>query len=157
MKARFVLILLSICMICGYAAAFGETLYPVRGPLAAQAPPPVITAKFSGTNSGKFTLSQPGGESFQGKWTFVVPSFVNTRTPQDPGAYLPQPNLAFAWDAIYGPGYFLATIVGTRVRQVVAKGDRGTVIQVECLFSDPHAGYNGVAVDSKGNVYKVVW
>jgi hypothetical protein len=157
MKAKFALLLLSACIISGSVAAFGETLYPVQGPMAAQAPPPVITAKFNGTSSGKFTLVQANGESFQGKWASLIPSFVNTKTPETPASFLPQPNLAFAWDAVYGQGYFLAQIVGTRIRQVVATGNNGTVIQVECLFGDARAGLNGIAVDSKGNLFKVVW
>ena len=157
MKSRFVPVLLSAFIISGCAATFGETLYPVQGPLAAQAPPPLITAHFAGANSGKFTLVQAHGESFQGKRTFVTPSFANSKDPQDPAAYLPQPNLAFAWDAVYGQGYFVAQILGSRIRHVVATGDKGTVIQVECLYADLHAGYNGVAVDIKGNMYNVVW
>jgi hypothetical protein len=157
MNARFLGTLLCVFALSGFANANGETLYPVQGPAAAQAPPPVITAKFSGTNSGKFTLVQAHGESFQGQWAFVIPSFVSTKTPQDPAAYLPQPNLAFAWDAVYGQGYFLAQVIGTRIRRVVATGDQGTVIQVECLYGDLRAGFNGVAFDSKGNLYKVVF
>jgi hypothetical protein len=87
----------------------------------------------------------------------VTPSFVNAKTPQDPSAYLPQPNLAFAWDAIYGQGFFLAQILGNQIKQVVAKGDQGTVIQVECLPAGGPNSLNGVAVDSKGNLYKVVF
>jgi hypothetical protein len=157
MNTRLLCAILSVCTLGGFANANGETLYPVQGPAAAQAPPPVMTAKFSGANSGKFTLVQAHGESFQGQWAFVTPSFVSTKTPQDPAAYLPQPNLAFAWDAVYGQGYFLAQVIGTRIRQVVATGDHGTVIQVECLYGDFHAGFNGVAFDSKGNLYKVVF
>ncbi|MGA3045584.1 MAG: hypothetical protein ABSD67_03120 [Terracidiphilus sp.] len=157
MKARFAFVLLAVCVIAECVAAFGETLYPVVGPMATQAPPPAITAKFSGANSGRFTLTQAGGESFEGKWAFLVPSFVNAKTPETSSSYLPQPNLAFAWDTVYGQGYFLARVVGTRIRQAVATGNQGTVLQIECLYSDPHSGFNGVAVDSKGNIYKVVW
>jgi hypothetical protein len=158
MKIKFVLVLLSVCAISGSIAASGETLYPVQGPLAAQAPPPVITAKFSGTMSGKFSLVQAKGESFHGTWAFAKQSFVNSKTPGTPASYPPQPNLAFAWDAVYGQGYFLAQIVGTTIRQVVATGDQGTVIQVECMYTPGQTyGNNGVAVDSKGNIYKVVW
>jgi hypothetical protein len=157
MKTKLVLALLSICVAAGSAPAFAETLYPVQGPLAAQAPPPVMKAAFHGTSSGNFTLVQANGETFQAKWTSVTPSFVNNKTPENPASYLPQPNLAFAWDTVYGQGFFLAQVVGTRIRQVVATGNQGTVIQVECLFGDARAGLNGVAVDSKGNVYKVIW
>ena len=79
------------------------------------------------------------------------------KLPKTPPPIFPNPTSPFAWDAVYGQGYFLAQIVGSRIRQVIAKGDQGTTIQVECLFADPHAGYNGVAVDSNGNLYKVVW
>lgn len=140
-------------MMAASIPGWGETLYPVLGPMAAQAPPPMMTAKFHGTTSGEFSLTQVNGETFHGKWASLIPSFVNAKTPEIPASYLPQPNLAFAWDAVYGQGYFLARVLGTRIKQVVATGDRGTVIQMECFLGD----LNGVAVDSKGNLFKVVW
>src|ERR1017187_4437728 len=157
MKTKLVLALLSICVVAGGAAAFGETLYPVQGTAGAQAPPPVMKATFHGTTSGNFSLVQANGETFQGKWAALTPSFASNKTPENPASYLPQPNLASAWDTVYGQGYFLAQVLGTRIMQVVATGDKGTVIQVERLYGDPRAGFNGVAVDSKGNVYKVIW
>jgi len=157
MKTKLALALLSVCIVAGSAAAGAETLYPVQGPLAAQASPPVMKATFHETSSGNFTLVQANGETFQGKWAFLVPSYVNAKTPETSANYLPQPNLAFAWDTVYGQGFFLAQVLGTRIMQVVATGDKGTVIQVERLYGDPRAGFNGVAVDSKGNVYKVLW
>jgi hypothetical protein len=157
MKAKLALVLLGLCLIVRSAAATEQTLYPVQGPLVAQAPPPVMKASFHGAYSGSFSLVQAPGESFQGKWTDVIPSFVNTKTPETPASYLPQPNLAFAWDAVYGPGYFVAQILGAGIRQAVATGNQGTVIQVECRYSPVTGGCTGVAVDSKGNIYKVVW
>jgi len=157
MKTKLVLALLSVCVVAGSTAAFAETLYPVQGPLAAQAPPQVMKAAFHGSNSGSFSLVQASGEKFQAKWATVIPSFINNKTPEIPASYLPQPNLAFAWDTVYGQGYFLAQVLGTGIRQVVATGDKGTVIQVETLPASLHSGFNGVAVDSKGNIYKVVW
>jgi hypothetical protein len=157
MKVKLALALLIVCIVAGSAPACAETLYPVQGPLAAQAPPPIMKATFHGTTSGNFSLVQTNGETFQAKWASVTASFVNNKTPGTPASYLPQPNLAFAWDTVYGQGYFLAQVLGTRIMQVVATGDKGTVIQVERLYGDPRAGFNGVAVDSKGNIYKVVW
>jgi hypothetical protein len=107
MKTKLVLALLSICVVAGGAAAFGETLYPVQGPLAAQAPPPVMKATFHGTTSGNFSLVQANGETFQAKWAVATPSFASNKTPENPASYLPQPNLASAWDTVYGQGYFL--------------------------------------------------
>jgi hypothetical protein len=163
MKTKLVLALLSTCVVAGSAAAFAETLYPVQGPLAAQASPPAMKLNFHGSTSGNFSLVQTSGETFQGKWASVTPAFVNNKTPENPASYLPQPNLAFAWDAVYGQGYFVGQVLGTRIRQAVATGDKGTVVQVECLYGDqrfpgvPNFGFNGVAVDSKGNIYKVVF
>jgi len=153
MKPTVALILLSLCLISAEAAR-GETLYPVFGPRAAQAAPPVIAARFHGSNGGKFALTDAGGETFQGTWSYVTPSFVNAKTPQEPANNLPQPNLASAWDAVYGQGDFLAKGVGQPMRQVVMTGNKGTTIQVECL-PGPNLTFYGVAVDSKGNIYKV--
>ena len=153
MKSALAPVLLCLCILSADAAC-GETLYPVFGPRAAQAAPPEITATFHGTASGKFTLVEANGEPFQGKWSLVTASFVNVKTPQNPAAYLPQPNLAYAWDSVYGQGYFLAKGVGQRMRQAVVTGNQGSMLQIECL-AGAFPTYYGVAVDSKGNIYKV--
>jgi len=154
MKSRFVLFLICVCMIAGSAAAFSQQVYPVQGPLAAQTPPPVLTAKFSGTRSGKVSLVQASGESFHGTWEFVTQPFVNAKTPGTAASYPPQPNLAFAWDAVYGHGYFLAKVLGKQLKQAVVTGDQGTVLQLEYVSAEIFL--DGVAVDNKGNIYKVV-
>jgi len=92
------------------------------------------------------------GEVLKGKSAQVNASSLNTKTPGAPDSYPPQPNLAFAWDAIYGQGYFAAHILGKKIWQGIFTGDQGTVLQVE--IKD---GGNGVAVDNKGNVYKEAW
>lgn len=87
-------------------------------------------------------------------------TFVNSKSPGAPASYPPQPNLAFAWDLVYGPGYFLANILGSQtVGQATATGDKGTVLQLEFhkeRLGVPPDDMFGVAVDSKGNIYKVV-
>ncbi|MGA3070164.1 MAG: hypothetical protein ABSD43_08110 [Terracidiphilus sp.] len=162
MKARFVSILFCVCIISGSFAASGQRLFPVQGPAATQAPPPAFTAKLTNIfkQSGKISLAQENGESFQGTWTIVTASFFNAKTPGSPASYPPQPNLAFAWDLVYGEGYYVGTILGSEnVGQAMATGDRGTVLQVEFhreqlgVAEDNHFG---VAVDNKGNIYKVV-
>jgi hypothetical protein len=75
-----------------------------------------------------------------------------TPAPATDAISLPQPNLAFAWDAVYGEGFFVAHILGNKFGQGVFTGNQGTVLQVESLD-----GRNGVAVDNKGNTYKMVW
>jgi len=154
MNTKFALFLLSVCISAGCNPAFGQNLYPVQGPLAALAPPPAFVAKFTGANSGKFTMAHSGGESFKGTWVMATPSFVNSKPLGTSASYPPQPNLAFAWDAVYGQGYFLAKVLGKRMKQANAIGDHGTVIQVEFVFDTIMT--DGVAVDNEGNIYKVV-
>jgi hypothetical protein len=152
MKMKFTFALLTVCLIYGSTAAFGQYLYPVQGPLAAQTPPPVYTAKLTGSPSFKISLVHITGESFQGKWMAERESFVNIKTPGTPDSYPPQPNLAFAWDAIFGQGYFLSSVLGEEVGHALLTGDQGTILQLE--FID---GHFGVAVDNRGNIYKMVW
>ncbi len=162
MKFKFVLILLSVCMIAGSVAAFGQRLYPVQGPAATQAPPPLFSSKLTNYlgKSGKISLVQVNGETFEGTWSIVSATFANSKTPGSPESYPPQPNLAFAWDAVYGQGYYVATILGSeQVGQAIATGNHGTVLQIEFhreQLGVPEDNHFGVAVDNKGNIYKVV-
>jgi hypothetical protein len=161
-KARFVLILFCVCMVLGNLAASGQRLFPVQGSAATQAAPPAFTAKLTDIwkQSGKITLTQENGESFTGTWTVVTASFFNAKTPGSPASYPPQPNLAYAWDLVYGPGYYIGTILGSQhIGQAVATGDKGTILQLEFhrgQLGEPEDNHFGVAVDNKGNINKVV-
>jgi len=101
MKTKYALVfgLLSICMISGGVATFGQRLYPVQGPAATQTDPPLFTAKVTNYlgKSGIITLVQVNGESFRGPWSIVTATYYNDKTPGTPASYPPQPNLAFAW------------------------------------------------------------
>lgn len=163
MHTRIALVvgLLTSCFLVSHPLR-AQRLYPVLGPATAQTPPQAFTAKLNNyvRNSGKITLTQAGGETFQGTWTAVTIAYVNPKTPGTPASYPPQPNLGFAWDLVYGQGYFLAHILGSQtIGQAVATGDHGTVIQLEFQtekLGAPSDNIFGVAVDNKGNVYKVV-
>jgi hypothetical protein len=158
MKIKLVFAFLSVGMTLASTAAFGQKLYPVQGPLASQTTPPVFSGQirrpmFGGalpTLLKSWTVAN--GEVLKGKCATVKASSVNTKTPGAPDSYPPQPNLAFAWDAIYGQGYFAAHILGKNIWQGIFTGDQGTVLQLEILD-----GLHGAAVDNKGNVYKEVW
>jgi hypothetical protein len=164
MRTRFAILigLFALGLFAAPSAARAQRLYPVQGPATAQTPPPQFTAKL--TNylklSGNITLSEAGGETFQGTWSTVTITFINSKTPGAPSSYPPQPNLAFAWDLVYGPGYFNTHILGSQsVGHATATGSNGTVLQME--FQKEKLGaildnIFGVAVDNKGNIYKMV-
>lgn len=171
MKTKIVFFMISICAISTCIPASAQNLYPVQGPLAAQTPPPVFSGKSRNpmfwvgglrTSSGSITWTLAHGEKLQGK---LVTSKVTASTPVakalgDPAGYPPQPNLAFAWDAVYGQGYYVAHILGKKIWQEVLTGDQGTVLQVERyeeMLNEGDARIFSVAMDNKGNIYKVVW
>ncbi|MGB0063674.1 MAG: hypothetical protein WBP85_04445 [Terracidiphilus sp.] len=164
MSAKHVLTLLLLCVFlasgCSYTT--NVSMYPVQGPAAALAPPVVyqLTIKGNfvivGRGSGKpkvppITAVLGNGETFQGNWINVSETSVNQKTLGTAASLPPQPNLAFAWDAVYGQGFFVAHLLGTSVAQATMTGSHGTVLQAELL------GNRGVAIDSKGNVYKMIW
>jgi hypothetical protein len=151
-KMKAAVQLLAFCAVCASGSAFGQQLYPVQGPATAKVPPPRITASPHGSYAGKISVAEEGGESFQGKWSSTVASFANVKAAGSPASFPPQPNLAFAWDAVFGQGYFVANVLGYGIGQATLTGDHGTVLQLEFLNTR-----FGVAVDNKGNIYKMVW
>jgi hypothetical protein len=163
MRSHFVIAvsLSALCFLVPLSAAHAQRLYPVQGPATSQTPPPSFTANLDLIHKPrKITLAQAGGETFVGTWTVVTASFANLKTPGTSASYPPQPNLAFAWDLVYGQGFFSANILGSKtVGQATATGSNGTVLQLE--FQEEKLGLPvenvfGVAIDNKGNIYKVV-
>jgi hypothetical protein len=160
MKNKLVLSVAALCacLAAGSDSAFAQKLYPVQGPLAAQTPQPVFSGQVRRPMFGPAAVflllkswTVANGEVLQGKPKTVTASSVNA-APENGAIPLPQPNLAFAWDTVYGEGFFVARILGKKFGQGVFTGSQGTVLQVESLD-----GRNGVAVDNKGNTYKMVW
>jgi hypothetical protein len=159
MKGALVVAFLTVGITWAGSAAFGQKLYPVQGPLTSQTPAPVFKGQvrrpmFSAGGLPKLLKSWTlaNGEVLTGKCAEVSASSVNAKTPGAPDSYPPQPNLAFAWDAVFGQGYFSAHILGKKIWRGVFTGDKGTVLQVEILDE-----LHGAAVDNQGNVYKEVW
>ncbi|MGD0940475.1 MAG: hypothetical protein ABR905_12270 [Terracidiphilus sp.] len=165
MKAKFSLVFsaLCICFFAGITQASGQKLYPVQGPAVTQTPPLVLTAKIKkGMVSEQISSFLANGEELQGKFANVTATSMNSKVLGAPASYPPQPNLAFAWDAIYGQGFYLSHVLGETIGQGVFTSNQGTVLQVEIVsenfgkFSQAYRQF-GVAVDNKGNVYKMVW
>lgn len=133
-------------------------LYPVQGPLMAE--PPVreghvkfaahvilTPVYFSASKSGEMTATLGDGEICKGRWKWI-PTPAENPTASD-------------WDAIYGQGFYVAQVLGTRqYLQAELAGDRGTMLHVEIYWpesGDPDRAIpgRGVATDNHGNVYKV--
>lgn len=157
-------VLFVTCVFFGFTGStplFGQKLYDVR-PTASQRPAVFVAHQkrvIVGTGGWFKYLESwtgPGGEVFSGKFEKITATAVNV--PATGQVAPPQSNLAFAWDAVYGQGYFVAHILGEEIEQGVFTGDKGTVLQVEWSLSGiPDQVYvQGVAIDNKGNIYKGV-
>ncbi len=163
--------LLSALVVIGIASGchgYGH-LYPVRGPLASVTPVPNYTfsitypgaPKADRTESGEVSMVLANKEAFSGPWEMV---YNKPGSPGSRGASSGSKDMAVAWDAVYGEGFYVAHILGaSRVAHTTLNGTQGTALQIEWL--DPnHAGNGttivgtkGVGQDSKGNIYKLAW
>jgi hypothetical protein len=145
-------LLLAVFVILGSAHAYAQRLYPVQGPLATVPSPQEFTARMHGSTTGQITVTLANGETFNGQWSTLVAFSTNTNPKKAPTGSPLQPNLASAWDAVYGQGFYLAKVIGVGIGQSLLTGNQGTVVQLE-YFNNKE----GVALDSKGNIYKMVW
>jgi hypothetical protein len=159
-------------------------LHPVSGPLAANLHPQVLKGRFTKSRSREMTVTLPDGEVCNGTLITVRRSptarpgtitdndIVGSKsTEQLPAcaagdAANPQPpcDLASAWEAAYGLLFYEDLNLEARsIAQATLKGNKGTILHVEtyryCVH-DFESGTSeceltGVAVDNKGNIYKV--
>jgi hypothetical protein len=159
MKVKLCIILLGVSLMSGCTRT--ARLYPVQGPLFVQTPSLVLLAKVTGAfNSGNITVALSDGEVCKGHWA-VVP---RTATPVSaPAVAAPIANsLSPVWDTVYGSGFFVSHVLGTRLYvRAVATGNRGTILNVEMYRPDtPEVNLStvrGIAQDNKGNIYKLVF
>jgi len=156
MKKYLMFVLFAVAFCWGCAAA---RMYPVKGPLSSHQPPPVYNAKLSATfYSGTFSTALNDGEHFK------VPMNMAVNAGPTP------PSLAAEWDSVYGAGYYKFKVLDAQLHlRGLATGSKGTVLQVELYENEvrpvpavkgDHSSLiemHGVAKDSNGNVYKVVF
>jgi hypothetical protein len=160
MKFKIVLALFGVCLLSGCNG--NGRFYPVQGPLSMQAPPPIFAAKAAGFfKSGSITVFLNDGEVCKGPWKSITQ--LPAPTTGTAAAALPPADLSAAWDAVYGPGFYTAHILGRTQgfhAQSALTGNKGTTLQVD-LFRPVEPGnateIRGVAKDNKGNIYKVVF
>jgi len=162
--ATAVLMLLCVCLLSG--CSIPGNFYLIQGPSLAGETPATFSASFKEgpTHLEGLSAVLVNGEGFQGRWMSVSSGKRRMQDTPIP----PDPKLATAWDTVYGQGFYVARIVGTRFfARTVLTGSKGTVLQVE-IYRREHDGdtsrqnagpidIQGVAQDDKGNIYKVVF
>ena len=160
MRKRFCVLVLAVLVLSGCMAT--ARFYPVRGPLASQAPPPVLVGKITGAfNSGTVSVKLKDGEICKGRWS-TVSRPESTQASTVPTA----DDMAPVWDAIYGQGFYVAHVLGARLyARAVLSGNRGSTLNFEMYkhedaHTDDSAGagaIKGVAKDNSDNIYKVTF
>lgn len=153
------LYLLGICLTAGCAQG---RLYPVQGPFSAQSPSRVFTAKMSGGfRSGNISVVLASGEKATGRWEWTQTESPSAESSAAKGAEVE--SLASAWDAVYGQGFYVSHVLGTKpFARAVPTGDRGTTLHMEMYRPVGEGGetpvnFRGVALDNRNNIYKVVF
>ncbi len=122
------------------------TMYPVQGPLAAQRPLPVVTAKADGItgNTGNLTMIFRAGEFCQGKWSSAAPQQMSITSA----------SLFTTYGPVAGYAVTAGNVPGVNRGEAFVACDRGTTMQVEFFTGSGTANGYGVAKDSANNVYK---
>jgi hypothetical protein len=140
---KLILLSLSVALLSGCISTVH--LYPVQGPLSMEAPVSVLPLRLAGPT---ISVVLADGELCSGPWSAVTADNAAAN------------EMSAAWDAVYGSGFYVARVVGTRVNRAILVGNKGTRLQVESAdLARSNAGEPanifGVARDSGGNVYKV--
>ncbi len=158
MKSKYILapLMLGVCILSG--CYLNGRLYPVKGPLAAQTPAPIFSARMTGAfNSSNLQVVLSDGEVCKGAWDMV--NRIQTQGSQKNAN--PAPNLSAAWDTVYGQGFYTAHILGSKLHvESTLTGSKGTILHVELYRPDTEEGLNeikGVGIDSSGNIFKLVF
>lgn len=155
MKKTLWAILLAMAVTTGCAVK--AHFYPVQGPQMSQTPLPVPSAKITyGVKPHDLIVVLPNGEVCKGHWTIVQRGEIPGRTDAKDGA---TPQMQADWDAVYGAGYYVAHVLGTKYyARTTANGNHGTVLHVELYVSGnerAERSVRGVARDNRDNLYKL--
>jgi hypothetical protein len=125
------------------------TLYPVQGPYTQKNPKPVITATTHDVqrNTGKFEVVLPSGEKCSGQWSSAAGIVVTTGSV----------SLFTQYGHIAGFGTAVSNVPGTNKGQAISFCQSGTTLEAEFVTGSGTANGFGVAKDSDGNVYKMLF
>jgi len=112
-------------------------------------PPPVISAKVSGImgNNGKMTFSLPDGTACKGEWSSAAGSGVSFASGSLIGQY----------GAAHLSGFSVSPGQGQNPGSAITLCDDGTRFEIEFITGAGTANGFGMARDTKGNIYKLLF
>lgn len=141
----FLLVVSSLSIGCSATAM----MVPVEGPLSQRQPVPVIQAKASGVmgNSGDLTFTLPDGDACKGRWSSAAGTALTVGGASLLGQY----------GSTYITGWSASTGAGQNPGQAIVTCASGNVVQMEFVTGAGSASGFGIAKDSAGNVFRVVF
>ena len=139
-------------LVCGLLACGCSTvinLYPVQGPLTSQKPLPVVVATADGIlgNTGNLGMTMPSGEVCAGKWSSAAPQMAAISTTSLFGQY----------GSIAGLGVIAGIKPGVNRGEAFLTCSQGTTLEAEFYTGSGTANGYGVAKDSNGNIFKMIF
>lgn len=139
-----------LCMVIAVAACSTTVnMYPIQGPFSERKPLPVLVADVDGIagNTGNFNFTTPDGSKCSGRWSSVAPQMVSTSWG----------SLFTAYGTISGFGTTVSNAPGVNKGQAFGVCTDNTTFDVEFLTGSGTANGYGLATDSAGNVYKLIF
>ena len=137
------------CLFALTACTTTANLYPVKGPLSEQTPASILVAKVDEImgNTGNFTLTMPNGSICSGKWSSVAPTYTAVSSGSLFGRY----------GSVTGFGTTVGNVPGVNKGQAFATCTDNTRMDVEFYTGSGMANGYGIAKDTNGNVYKMIF
>lgn len=125
------------------------TLYPVQGPLADQRRPPVVTATAHDVqrNTGRFEVIMPDKEKCSGQWSSAAGVIVEQRSV----------SLFTQYGTIIGLGSSVSNVPGTNQGRAISFCPSGRRLEAEFITGSGTANGYGIAKDTEGNVYRMLF
>lgn len=145
-------IALSFCLLPWLAAcsiSVPITLYPIKGPYADQNQRPILnaTAHDVQQNTGAFEVTLPSGEICKGRWSSAAGKMVT----QSSGSLFTE------YGTITGFGTSVSNVPGVNRGQAISFCPSGLTIEAEFVTGSGTANGYGIAKDTKGNIYKMLF
>lgn len=150
MRVRAILISASILTtLSACSISVPVTLYPVQGPYSERTQKPIVnaTAHDVQRNTGKFEVTLPNGEMCEGRWS----SAAGVMRIQSSSSLFTQ------YGPVVGFDTSVLNVPGVNRGQAMSFCASGQTIEAEFVTGSGTANGYGIAKDSDGNVYKMLF
>lgn len=131
------------------ACSTDVSMFPIEGPAATKRPLPVLVARADGItgNSGALTMTLADNQACKGKWASAAPQYSTVSTV----------SLFSQYASVAGFGASSGIVPGVNRGEAFLSCSGGTTIQAEFYTGSGTANGYGIARDSDGNVYKMLF